>query len=308
MVASHSPLPVQFDGGPGRDVAGPGPLLDTFLGGEGDDDFFGNAGDVVDGGPGNDVLAGVGVTIDGGDGDDRATLSGSVPGTVRGGAGDDDVEGGTGGDTLDGGLGDDHLSGGNGDDALLGADGDDVLDGGRGADRLDGGAGADDLDGERGTDRITSADGASDHTIVCGQSSDRLLADRFDAVNVDCEQVDGGATPVTRAGVVEFVLACPTVCSGSVSLTTAAGVRLGGGTFGSAPPGARAAARSSRPQVRLGRRARTLLERRKRLARCGRPSASSTAAGAASTSPGDTCWGRPARSQPIHSSVASCFQ
>lgn len=85
----------------------------------------------VDGGPGDDVLAGR-APLFGGDGDDALFLAGG------GGA---DGEGGD--DVLVGTDGDDSLAGGPGRDAIRGFGGEDIIDGGRGPDRLFAGPGDD---------------------------------------------------------------------------------------------------------------------------------------------------------------------
>lgn len=96
-------------------------------------------GDVVDLGPGNDVmwaLSGNDIVL-GGDGND----------VVFGGTGTDLLFGEDGNDVLVGGAGDDYVQGAKGDDILLGGDGDDNIFGGDGADVLYGGPGNDFLSG-----------------------------------------------------------------------------------------------------------------------------------------------------------------
>ena len=89
-------------------------------------------------------------------------VTGSVPVTVRVGAGGaDNLAGGdgtdmmfgrNGADKLAGGGGNDLLCGGNGADNVSGGDGDDTVDGGRAKDRLSGGPEADRFVGGRGKD------------------------------------------------------------------------------------------------------------------------------------------------------------
>lgn len=86
--------------------------------------------------------------IDLGDGSDRFSASKvDGPVTVRGGAGNDDIEGSRQGDDLDGGLGNDVVNGHRGADIVRGGEGDDAVvgddDGYRGADLIDGGPGID---------------------------------------------------------------------------------------------------------------------------------------------------------------------
>lgn len=73
-------------------------------------------------GSGNDLLNGVGGTIEG---------------IVHAGGGDDTIFGGVSDNTLRGQGGNDHLYGGNGDDTITGSTGSDTLTGGRGADCFD---------------------------------------------------------------------------------------------------------------------------------------------------------------------------
>lgn len=78
---------------------------------------------------------------------------------LAGGSGNDDIDGGPGRDTIFGNAGDDDLDGGSGNDVIFGNDGNDDLEGGRGNDRLDGGDGDDTLDGGAGFDTIIGGAG-----------------------------------------------------------------------------------------------------------------------------------------------------
>ncbi|MDM7855647.1 choice-of-anchor Q domain-containing protein [Cellulomonas alba] len=80
-----------------------------------------------------------------------------------GGPGDDVLCGLGGADVLIGGRGNDHLIGGDGADLLVGGPGNDQLDGGAGKDLLLGGPGVDHLDGGPGVDLCVDADGAKPH-------------------------------------------------------------------------------------------------------------------------------------------------
>ena len=97
-----------------------------------------------------------------GDGNDKATLTGPVAGTLRGGEGNDQLSGG---------------------------DGADRLEGGAGSDVLRGGGGADTIAGGEGADAIDVRDGGRDE-VVCGPDEDRVEADAEDAVPADCEHVN----------------------------------------------------------------------------------------------------------------------
>ena len=93
--------------------------------------------------------------------------------------------------TLDGGSGDDELEGGAGDDLLLGGDGDDGIRGHRGRDTMDGGVGADVMEGDGGLD-------TADYSLRTGAIDVSLLADGADGEagegdTVRAERVLGGA-------------------------------------------------------------------------------------------------------------------
>ena len=81
--------------------------------------------------------------IDAGDGDDVVDLYGSGNATVKGGAGDDELNGDRGDECLEGGTDNDILNGYEGNDTLKGGEGDDILDAGSGLDQLYGGDGED---------------------------------------------------------------------------------------------------------------------------------------------------------------------
>ncbi|MEL6104936.1 MAG: PKD domain-containing protein, partial [Planctomycetota bacterium] len=150
------------------------------------------------------------VFIDAGFGDDKIVIDQqfTLPVTVLGGYGDDDITGGGGRLTALGGWGDDVISGGSADDELFGegtgqpnqtmfvvptsgetvvvdhtdADlidgglGDDVLFGGPGIDQLQGGAGNDELDGGDGEDYVGGGDG--DDVLRGGADDDVLSGDK----------------------------------------------------------------------------------------------------------------------------------
>ena len=169
-------------------VAGAG-IGDQLFGGDGDDtitgssdgmptdpDFFDTQlfGDVIDAGPGNDTVFGLGGAdlIRGGDGDDHIE-SGSGSDYVLAGAGQDwvfvghdlgeTVYAGEGNDTVYGShAGEDELFGEDGNDDLFGQGGNDTLSGGLGDDVIDGGAGADVVNGDDGNDELLGGGGAGD--------------------------------------------------------------------------------------------------------------------------------------------------
>ena len=148
----------------------------------GDDWFCGGAmADVVNAGPGDDVVWGNGGNdkmkgkrgndrVYGGPGDDKTWGNGGADG-IGGGLGSDVVKGGPGDDHLEGadtcddlGDGDDTIIGGPGDDWVCGASGDDTLNGGPGDDEINSGSpdaptwdgsGHDTVNGGPGTDYCT---------------------------------------------------------------------------------------------------------------------------------------------------------
>jgi hypothetical protein len=115
----------------------------------GDNDLFGQPpGCTPLDGPPNTGYACPGVArvvVNAGDLDDSITADDAltVPLTINGEGGDDDLDGGAGPDVLSGGDGQDELTGGESSDLLDGGAGDDVLDGGGGSDRMLGGPGID---------------------------------------------------------------------------------------------------------------------------------------------------------------------
>ena len=90
--------------------------------------------------------------------------------------------------TVSGDSGNDRVLGGRGNDRLFGGSGNDRVDGGPGNDRITGGGGADRLLGRAGRDFIDARDGRID-PIGCGKGRDRVRADRFDIIGIDCERI-----------------------------------------------------------------------------------------------------------------------
>ena len=166
-----------LNGGNGNDVIAGLAGDDIINGGNGNDTLNGNSGrDTLNGGAGTDILnGGRGAdTLNGGNGWD--TLNGNRGAdTLNGGNGNDTLGGGSGADTLNGGNGNDTLNGGNGRDTLNGGTGNNTLNGGNGADRLNGGTGNDTLNGGNGWDTIF-ADRGTD-IINGGNGTDTLRVD-----------------------------------------------------------------------------------------------------------------------------------
>ncbi len=76
--------------------------------------------------------------------------------------------------TIDGGNGNDNLTGGSGDDTLVGGNGDDILNGGAGTDTLQGGNGNDTIDGNRGNDPEFGGNGDDTFIWNPGEGSDTI--------------------------------------------------------------------------------------------------------------------------------------
>jgi hypothetical protein len=145
-------------------------------GGNGDDEIVGVAYDYpiaeqMDGGPGNDNLAGF-------NGDDQ----------MQGGDGNDNLEGGEGNDMIDGGAGDDRIVGGFGTDTLVGGDGNDTIDA---------------IDcGLAGAAQVPMCTQPQADTVDCGPGTDQVVADNADVVGLSCETIGDTYTscPVTATG------------------------------------------------------------------------------------------------------------
>jgi Ca2+-binding RTX toxin-like protein len=107
LTTSPTQTQITVDGGPGNDtMAGIGPFNETFIGGPGNDTQMGGGGnDVLNGGPGNDKQFGQA-------GND----------TQNGGPGNDKEIGGTGNDKIVCGGGDDKVNGGGGKDKAKGCE------------------------------------------------------------------------------------------------------------------------------------------------------------------------------------------
>jgi Ca2+-binding RTX toxin-like protein len=114
-----------------------------------------------------------GVNVNASNGHDTVLVDAGVtlPVTLLGGNGKDNLTGGSGNDTIDGGRGKDVLSGGGGNDLLTGGTGRDVLDGGDGDDHLTGGRGRDTVTGGPGTDTF-DGDNASE---ILEKAEDEIL-------------------------------------------------------------------------------------------------------------------------------------
>lgn len=143
----------------------------------------------------------------------------SIPVTVDGGAGDDEITGGSGDDVLHGGTGDDTITGYGGDDRIYGDAGDDDLDGSSGNDTIEGGPGRDSIngDGEGDGDWVSS---------VLRYGNDLLLAKDGELDKVACE--GGNDVAVVDIGLDNTAGDCETITdtipSGAGAATAGAGV------------------------------------------------------------------------------------
>jgi Ca2+-binding RTX toxin-like protein len=156
IIGPFIDVPAKLDGGNGNDfLAGAGG--DTkLIGGAGDDELWaGCTNNVIDAGSGNDFVYG-------GDGND----------TILGGDGHDVIEGAGGNDWIDAGKGNDRVDGGSGNDLIRGGDGNDCLDGDSGTDILLGGAGNDTFSGGSGRDLLIGGVGSDQ---LMGEGDDDIL-------------------------------------------------------------------------------------------------------------------------------------
>lgn len=195
-----------LDAKAGDDRIGGSRFFNNIFGNTGNDTLHGfGSGDVLGGGPGNDLIYG-----DSGPGLPAQFYTGyNAPGIVI--PGDDIIAGGAGRDTIDGQAGDDIITGGQ---IGTGASGSDLLRGGSGDDTLYAGGsdgGADTLQGGAGHDKVVLVRRGSlaDHAITAGvtvtlpdgtvlQSMERLeIATGFGADTLTggahADSLDGGA-------------------------------------------------------------------------------------------------------------------
>jgi putative metal-binding protein/hemolysin type calcium-binding protein len=210
-----------IDGGEDNDVIDPPNGADQIQGGSGTDTvIFGPGNDTItldgqanDGTPGQNAFLGNDIEIlDGGAGNDSIAGNANAN-TLTGGVGSDDLHGGAGIDTVsypDAGnqritlddVADDGLPGegdnvhsdienvaaGAGNDLLIGNAGDNVLDGGPGNDELRGGPGVDTFLGGPGDDTIRARD-AEAESVDCGAEGGTAIIDTIDTA-VNCTHVD----------------------------------------------------------------------------------------------------------------------
>jgi Ca2+-binding RTX toxin-like protein len=170
-----------LDGGPGDDTLR-GVGGERMIGGSGADDMGGGATpyDAViypDDGAGGVSVTLDGVADDGHPGEDDNVRRSIERVTTE--DGDDSIVGNSGANQFDTGYGNDSLRGRGGDDVLYGRQNDD---------RINGGSGEDVTFAGGGRDRIQAADGTQDR-VLCGGRKDHAIVDALDRVNNDCETV-----------------------------------------------------------------------------------------------------------------------
>jgi hypothetical protein len=123
--------------------------------------------------------------------------------TIDGGPGDDKIAGSSSPDVMHGGDGNDTVEGSGGDDQVYGDAGNDVVNGGTHRDFVSGGPGRDQIEGDGslynygdgGTDTIDARDGEIDQ-VTCGAGADTVTADPNDVIEGggECESVDASAS------------------------------------------------------------------------------------------------------------------
>jgi Ca2+-binding RTX toxin-like protein/pimeloyl-ACP methyl ester carboxylesterase len=190
-----------IDGGSGNDFIAAGTGADLVHGGAGKDLIWGMDGvDILFGDGDNDVIFGDG---------DLQSSSTSVIWTNQSNHGNDIIDGGDGEDYLYGQGGNDIIYGGIGNDKIWGDDplyhttlaGDDLLFGGLGDDELTGGGGKDHLDGGADDDLLVGGDG--NDTLMGGQGMDLLGGQNGDDYldgGRDNDELQGGSGEDTLIG------------------------------------------------------------------------------------------------------------
>ena len=175
---------VNFMGGNGADhLVSDSPSVQLSLHGQAGNDWMQAnparaAVDIVDGGPGNDLLdPGLNDTVAGGP--DVDTVRMPYPGgevvTL-----DDLANDGRPGETF-------NIR--SSVENVIGGPGGDQIDGSSGPNMLDGAGGNDTLNGLAGADTLMARDGAAD-SVSCGPGDDRAIVDTLDTVSPDCETVE----------------------------------------------------------------------------------------------------------------------
>ena len=194
-------IPANFDDGPGNDTMTGGSGNDTFVSGTGADVLNGGAGvDVADY---SARSAALNVTLDGAANDGEAGENDNVKTDVEdvnGGSGNDSIAGGGANNDIYGGIGNDLLSGGGGNDRLFGGPSSDTLNGDAGNDTLDGGSEADLLNGGAGVDTADYSSRTAAVMLKLDGSADDGELGEHDNIASDVENLTGGAGDDTLSG------------------------------------------------------------------------------------------------------------
>jgi Ca2+-binding RTX toxin-like protein len=205
-------VPQQFDTRGGGDVLSAGPLEDVVNTGDGDDTITGGAGaDQLHGDAGDDAFTDLtaGDLVDGGSGEDVLDLAGEPTGVSvsLNGIADDGPLGADANviavESLRGTPSSDVLSGGGAADRLEGGAGDDTLDArGGGADFVDCGAGDADLAGADDTDQVVNCEQVEVPPPAGGAAAAPVAAADLDrdgvAAGVDCDDSRAAVRPGAR--------------------------------------------------------------------------------------------------------------
>lgn len=167
--------------------------------------------------------AGVGAAtraqIDLGAGDDLFLWNNTtVPMTIAGGDGDDDLSGSQGRDRIDGGAGNDSLVGFGGDDTIDGGDGNDLLLGGTaGEDRIDGGPGDDTIYTGSALDDVSCGDGRDIVYVSSEGEGDETTGCEVIVLGDPTDELNDNGDPELLRGRDNLALAPPVDPMGRVS-------------------------------------------------------------------------------------------
>jgi Ca2+-binding RTX toxin-like protein len=193
---------------------------DTILGEAGDDRLYGYVPRTpASSGPADEDLpygADAADSLSGGDGAD-SLYGWEGSDTVTGDGGNDSLEGNAAADSLDGGTGADVLVGATGNDTLIGGADNDILTAGPGNDSLSAGAGDDVLDGMQSSSAVLEGGDGNDELYDSG-GNDQVAP----GTGTNSIFVSSGSDAYT-----------PSSGTDSIEATSAGGLTISGGTFGS---------------------------------------------------------------------------
>lgn len=183
----------KIDGGPGNDALAGGAGDDNFVGGDGNDRMRGGPGaDHFIGDGGGPAESGAADVVDYSDRTQPVTVTPDGIGNDGAVGEGDDIE--TDIESSAGGSGNDHLTVNAAGGMLTGGAGADTLEGSAAADVLDGGEGNDTFIPRGGPDEVFSRDSVAEN-VSCGDDADSVTADFADVVGTDCETVQRSEPP-----------------------------------------------------------------------------------------------------------------